>query len=628
VTNAVAIFSMHTFEMRTYKTKIFSSAFLLLNLISVFSYSRNNLHYFKWHETISIYPDQNRFLSKIVCSGSTINESSSLYISYDELERIGSLKAIFKTQEGKFSTIDSSEVTNNAVSGNDFYEGLHEYKINMPSTSYFELSYSKSTDELMKLAALNLNPSFICDTAEYDITIPEGYRLLYKICNVDSTVSVSLDSVWENESLRYRIIALNKITEKTTEEMKMNYLLPSSVKIFPAIKTIVIPEQKEISVQKYFDSWFINVTSTVPELSKTNYKVISNEISMTKDTEIVIAKVFSYVKSKIKYLSIENGIAAYKPRDPNSILEDKQGDCKDMAFLIYSILKRYGIKSSLALAATLEHPFDWDFPSLASGNHMICAVKVKGNWIFLDATENICEFGFPSDPIQNKHVLIIDKDTSEYRLVPAVEASVNASSFNITFHVSNELAEGKFDYQFKHCSANNYKYMNQNMNNSNFILSISQVFKDLTNGGFHEDIVYTKSDSSINFHGAIKVKSGILSTFNNQTYLPIDFMPYLDWLPKAHKITHPVICYSTLNKKGNLILKFDHPIHLKNERAKRFDEKGFQFQIAISQPDPTTIAVSSDLMYNDVVIKQDALAAYRKMIVFINAELNKGIIYE
>jgi hypothetical protein len=75
-----------------------------------------------------------------------------------------------------------------------------------------------------------------------------------------------------------------------------------------------------------------------------------------------------------------------------------------MAFLIHSILKSYEIESNLALSASITHAFDLDFPSIASADHIICCVKKNGKWIYLDATEISCQYGFPSTQIQGKHI--------------------------------------------------------------------------------------------------------------------------------------------------------------------------------------------------------------------------------
>jgi hypothetical protein len=42
---------------------------------------------------------------------------------------------------------------------------------------------------------------------------------------------------------------------------------------------------------------------------------ISASLSSLKDTDAIIKSVFKFVQTHIKYIDIENGIYAYKPRD-------------------------------------------------------------------------------------------------------------------------------------------------------------------------------------------------------------------------------------------------------------------------------------------------------------------------
>jgi hypothetical protein len=608
--------------------RTFFSAFLLLTVSSYDIFSKNNLHFFKCYEKIEVVPEQNKFISYTRCTGNSMKEASPVYVHYAEMQFVTDLKASYLDPTGKSVEMNPKSFTLNDISSENFYENIHEYKINFPVTNFFEYSFTQVTVELMKLSLLDLNKMFICDTEEYEIVLPKGYTLLYKICNVDSNSTVRIDSAVETNVTRYHFISFNKISDKTTDEMTKSYYMPFALKTLPAIKILVIPDTKKSNPEKYFNDWYLKIISSLPEISRRNYKEITSQVTNEKDTDAFIGDVFRFVQKKIKYLSIENGLEAFTPRDPNSILQNKQGDCKDMALLLHSALEHYGVKSYLALAATLDYPFDTDFPSLSSGDHMICAVHRNNRWMFLDATEFFCEYGMPSTAIQQKHVFIMSKDTCAYLPVPAVDASLNQCNFDVSFRVGKELSDGKFKYDFRHLSANFYKYIRQNSTDEQFTIAMNSMFKDLTNGCSHESLTVNASDTMMQFSGILKAGTAGLNSYGNQTYLPVDFMPYLDWLPKNFKMSNALIVNSSLNKKGHLTLSFDNAVHLKNARKKSFNENGFQFEITFAQPDDHTISVDSDLLFNDVVIRQEQLPAFRKMILFITGELNKGIIYE
>ena len=56
-----------------------------------------------------------------------------------------------------------------------------------------------------------------------------------------------------------------------------------------------------------------------------------------------IARVLRLVEKEIRYVGIEFGIGAYRPRPAESTLAQGQGDCKDMTALMVSLLGAMGI---------------------------------------------------------------------------------------------------------------------------------------------------------------------------------------------------------------------------------------------------------------------------------------------
>jgi hypothetical protein len=400
---------------------------------------------------------------------------------------------------------------------------------------------------------------------------------------------------------------------------------PIFLQSVPAIKLVVVAASEKSNPEAALNNWCLNLYDDIPKLSKNTFEEIMPETGPLNDTDALIKSVFHFVQQKIKYIDIENGMNAFRPRDPNMVYKNRQGDCKDMSFLLYSILKHYGINAYIALSASIQHPFDMDFPSLASANHNICALKRNASWIFLDATESECEYGTPSIQIQGKQVFIVGKNMAIYVKVKPVPAISNKSDFAVSFKVADE---GRFSYTFSHSSASQYKNLYASLNKTDLDLYLKAIFKSLADGCNHELNPVFRTDSSITFTGTLSPNGPAMNTFSGQTYFSLDFMPYLDQLPKIFKVTDPLICYSTLNKRSKAEFVFDVPVHLKNSRTKKFEENGFVFEFSVEQPDANHITASTKLLYDDVTITGSRLESYRKMILYITTELRKGIVYE
>ena len=597
--------------------------FLAIDLIS----AKTSYRYNKWTEKTRMEPRENRYTTNVECIGKSPEKSSTLFIPYSENEKVDAIHIEYLDKKSGKIFKDSLTVINSSLMSGSFYQNLRTFSFEVPATPYFRFTYKVLTNDVFLFSALDLNPMSATDTVIYDIEIPEGFALRFKQCNIDSSLCLVTDSVVGSWNTHYLFTAVNIHGEKTDEEKKFMHM-PAYLHTFPAIKTTVVPVSERNSAEDYLNNWYQHLYSQLPDLSKNNFNIVKAETGSLEDTDVVIKNIFRFVQDKIKYLDIENGINAFRPRDPNAVLENKQGDCKDMAFLIYSILKKYGINSFMAMSASITHPFDMDFPCLASANHIICTVNRNGKWIFMDATETNCEYGFPSSQIQGKHIFITGKNMATYVFVNPVTVSENETAFKLAINVGKEIGEGKYTYSYKHSGAFLLKNFHSSVSQADFDEFIHSYFKDLTSGCEYGDITTTVNDSMISFSGKLKIADGSMSDFSAQHYFTLSFVPYLDGLTKEHKIPGPIICYSTLNKKSDVRMTFEQPLHLKNARTKKFSEDGFDFEINVKQEDPVTVTVTTILTYGDVIIPKEKLNTYRKMIVFITSELNKGIVYE
>src|SRR6185369_12627115 len=123
-------------------------------------------------------------------------------------------------------------------------------------------------------------------------------------------------------------------------------------------------------------------------------------------------KIYQWVQANIKYIAFEDGLEGFVPRRAIDIYNHRFGDCKDMASILTALLQLSGLKAYFTWIGTRDIPYDYtDVPLPICDNHMIAALDVDTEWIFLDATDPNCIFGLPSSMIQGKQALIsISKD--------------------------------------------------------------------------------------------------------------------------------------------------------------------------------------------------------------------------
>jgi hypothetical protein len=141
--------------------------------------------------------------------------------------------------------------------------------------------------------------------------------------------------------------------------------------------------------------YYTNIQEVINEVPSEEIRMMADSLtrSISSEPEKVKA-IYYWIQNNIKYIAFEEGVNGFIPRQPSAIIKKRYGDCKDMAALIYSMLKSVGIKSYMTWTGSRDLPYKYtEFPSSFCDNHMICTYKYDGKPYFLDATNNFLPMG-------------------------------------------------------------------------------------------------------------------------------------------------------------------------------------------------------------------------------------------
>jgi len=138
-----------------------------------------------------------------------------------------------------------------------------------------------------------------------------------------------------------------------------------------------------------------------------------------------IKAVFYYVQDNIRYIAFEDGLAGFRPEKADEVLRKKYGDCKGMANLTRMLLTALGFDARLCWLGTDHIAYDYQTPSLAVDNHMICGLIYKGKTIYLDATQTYLGINDYAERIQGRQVLMEDGDKFILSRIPVEGVSQN-----------------------------------------------------------------------------------------------------------------------------------------------------------------------------------------------------------
>lgn len=115
----------------------------------------------------------------------------------------------------------------------------------------------------------------------------------------------------------------------------------------------------------------------------------------------------------LRYVAIELGVGAFRPRTPEQVWRQRFGDCKDKANLLVAVLAKLGIEAEFALVNRFDVTFH-DFPSWQF-NHALARVPAapadgQPHDLWLDTTDRLVPYGIVAPGDLGRHALVFSRD--------------------------------------------------------------------------------------------------------------------------------------------------------------------------------------------------------------------------
>jgi hypothetical protein len=206
-------------------------------------------------------------------------------------------------------------------------------------------------------------------------------------------------------------------------------------------------------------------------------------------------------------------------------MRKKYGDCKGMANLTKELLLRCGLDARLCWIGTNHIMYDHSIPSLSADNHMICAVKYKDKWWFLDATEKYMQPGIYAERIAGRQVMIENGDNCILENIPSVTPDQNIRLFKESLAIEGNNMTGKVLYKYNGESKSDLLYT-INLTKKDKLQTALENY--ITNSNMHYKISNVTTSSLSQRDGDLEVKFDLLyqdavSSFGKEMYIDIDY---------------------------------------------------------------------------------------------------------
>lgn len=161
--------------------------------------------------------------------------------------------------------------------------------------------------------------------------------------------------------------------------------------------------------------WALALYGSVDQESRALDDLAAELLLETDSDSEYVSQALKFSQENIRYLGLEFGQNSHLPHNPDEVIANRFGDCKDKSNLLVQLLWRQGIKANSALVSyEMREGFVNRLPSPAAFDHVIVVVELDGQKIWVDPTKT-----FQSDNIESTgfsyygKALVIDESSDE-----------------------------------------------------------------------------------------------------------------------------------------------------------------------------------------------------------------------
>jgi len=576
-----------------------------------------------YRESIQIIDTAKGFVSNVTVQSVPIPDYSNYHVGYTSLEQVTEYETRYYTEKGKWKFFRKGEIHDVQTPVDDFYSCQRTLVIELPKEGAFQVNYQMKTKDLIWQSSLHFFNPFPIDTFYYEIAIPHDYSFRYKLIYPELLSYFKIDSVIKKHEIIYYLTGVPVYRESNSEEKTIFQIKKHRCTAL----TIVTPREFSGNETGYYNDWVMKKVRPKANLNEKSKALIDSLTATKTEKDDLIETLFNYVRDHIKYLDVEIGYGAQIPHNVNKVLRTKQGDCKDMAFLLCQALQYKGIEAKLAIASTSTHFADMTFPSLSAANHMICAVKNNDGWLYLDPTAKSGSWRIPALGIQGSKVLILDTENGLYETVSPSEPEMNREYFLFALRLNNDSLTGTLHYAAYGAAMQYLKYLYTETTQTEWSLLSRSILNKIVEGVSIDHPEMAQTNDSIIISCRISVSPALIAKNGSSTYINLGFLPI------------PMISFHCKDYRGDVVLNYktlrNTDIRIETDPAFQsavlkpmlYDQDGYYYEINTEKKDQT-IAIKSKFRCEKLLISKEECPEYKKFSEFISKIRNNAIIFK
>ncbi|PCJ96080.1 MAG: hypothetical protein COA50_07825 [Flavobacteriaceae bacterium] len=545
-------------------------------------------------------------------------------IFYDtELEVISNIQ--FYTKKGDRFKLQKNIFIQEDEVRLDYIASKRVKSIFIPAETEVKVTYSVACKELMYFTDLRFFSYNEIDTLTYQIDIPKTFRFHHNIIYKDSLDYLEIDSVAVGDITKWKV----KVAPvKVVSNPLMLFGIYKNMKV-PLMRSLIVPVSYEGRPLNYMNDWYLEKVKSRRGLNPTVIQKVNELTEGVEDPKNLMEILYKYVHNNFKYVAIEVGMGAFIPTHANEVFNNKYGDCKDLSNLLSEILNYKGIKSDIAMAATFNHISDCDFPSLSSANHLICVAYINKEPIVLDPTDPIHMPETPVESLQDRTILIINKDGGSFYKINRFSPKQNLIKYEIDITATNkgEVLTGDFKIHYNGISGNFLKRSYRQINREEHQVTVKKFYEKVFGNQSIINFDINQKKKSIAAEGKINIKGKIFND-GDSTMLFIDFIPGLMETESRETLLVGTHLGSNFSKEVHLRITMEDAFETFEAMEHKYDDQGVSLNFKITSPSEFVIDCVYDFSIDYISIEKENLQSTNETLKMFKKIINEPIILE
>jgi Domain of Unknown Function with PDB structure (DUF3857)/Transglutaminase-like superfamily len=369
-------------------------------------------------------------------------ENAHVLVFYDKLTKVNELEGVLYDAKGeKVKKLKNDDIKDGSAnsegtlfSDNRYKYGEFKYAI-FPFT--VEFNYTTTNKNML------FYPSFYPQEDEENMTVesslfkvkmPAGMELRYKLLN--GMPKPTIEDIEGGKTYTWAVKGLKHYENEP--------YAPQWVQ--KGMGVLTAPNEFETEGFKgNAKTWkelgdFDNLLAKNRDILPDNVKQeVQQLVAGINDPVLKTKKIYEYLQSKTRYISIQLGIGGWQPFEAKQVAEKGYGDCKALSNYTQALLKSVGIESLYASIRGGEgqQEVQADFPSQQFNHAMLC-VPIKSDTIWLECTSQNDPFGYMGSFTSNRYALLATPAGGKLVRTPAYKSNENQQVRNIEVNLSDD----------------------------------------------------------------------------------------------------------------------------------------------------------------------------------------------